>query len=240
MRQIFPAAGPRPAPIFDAVLDKDAPLDLARVETLAHGDGRQLRQAVALLGEETEAAPGELGLEVGAGVFVAGPARLEALLERLAQGLVERVDGEDGRRVVVVAALEPVVREAVEVEVVAGRVRARPDALERPLRDRDRREPGRRGEALLRAGVRVVDPPGVDVHLDAAERGDAVHDEERVRPGERAPELGDRLAHAGRRLGVDDREQARVRVLRVRGEQALDRHVLSPRSATTSSMTTRK
>ena len=81
-------------------------------------------------------------------------------------------------------------------------------ALPRPLADGERRQAGRDAEALLRAGVGDVDAPGVDLDRDAADAGDAVHQQQRVALA--GAEGGDVGARAGRRLGVHGGDDLRA------------------------------
>ena len=53
--------------------------------------------------------------------------------------------------------------------------------------------PGGEAEALLGARVRVVDPPAVEVELDAAQRGHAVDHQQRVAAAHRRAQLGERV-----------------------------------------------
>ena len=77
-------------------------------------------------------------------------------------------------------------------------------------------EPRRHAEALLRAAVGDVDTPAVDVDGDAAERRDAVDQQERVALA--GAERLDVVAHAGRRLRVHDGDDLRRGV---RGRESL-------------------
>ena len=63
----------------------------------------------------------------------------------------------------------------------------RVEARQRPLAERHGRQPRRAREALLRAAVRHVDLPVIDPEVHAAERGDAVHQQQRVRRPRRRP-----------------------------------------------------
>ena len=105
---------------------------------------------------------------------------------------------------------------------------ARADPFHRAVGDRDRRHAGRRADALLRARVGEVDSPGVEVEPDAAERGDAVGHQQHVATAQLLAELGERVLDAGRCLGVDDDEQARIGVRVERLEQAVIGDVLAP------------
>ena len=72
-------------------------------------------------------------------------------------------------------------------------------------RERDRRDAGRRADALLRAAVRRRRCPSGHVERVAAQRGDRVHNGQRaVLAGDRR-DLLDRVEHAGRGLGVHHR-----------------------------------
>ena len=77
------------------------------------------------------------------------------------------------------AALHGVVADHAEVEVPATGLRSTNRSTARSL-DRERGQPGRDAEALLGAGVGDVDAPAVDVDRDAAERGDAVDEQQGV------------------------------------------------------------
>ena len=165
------------------------------------------------VGDELEPAGAQRGLQVGAGGGVPCPARLEPLLEHQPQRLVQRVDGQDRRRVVVDGgAIDPVAAQQLEVEAERHRGAALADPAPGARRDRDGRHAGRRGEALLRAAVGVVDAPAADVERDPAERGDAVGEQQHVVAEQRGPELLQRVQRARRRLGVDDGDEPRVRV----------------------------
>ena len=105
-----------------------------------------------------------------------------------------------------------------------------------PLAHRDGRQAGRHAQALLGAGVGDVDVPGVDLDGDAAERGDAVDEQQGVALA--LAEGLDVVADAGRRLGVDDGDHGGRRVgAEQRGgvERAapgrLDPHDLGPAAA---------
>ena len=125
---------------------------------------------------------------------------------------MQRVQHRDRRGVVVPARGTDVVGEQPEVEIPTLRWRAAgADALDSTRREAHGREPGRHAETLLRARIHGVDAPAVDVDGDAAERRDGVDQQQRVG----LLELGERrdlVLDAGRRLGVHDREYARVRM----------------------------
>src|SRR6478736_1295459 len=194
--------GAEPAADLDVVVLEDPRLDLLAVDALGDAHGGELRELVIGLGEQLEAAAADLLLEVSAGVGVTLEAVLEALVEDAAERLVQRVDVEDRRGVVVRdRPLDPVLAQQVEVERERDRRLARGDALERAVGDRDRRHAGRRGERLLGARVGVVEAPLVELDRVCAEGGDAVDEEQRVAAAalELAPELLDRVAYTGRR-----------------------------------------
>ena len=100
-------------------------------------------------------------------------------------------------------------------------------------RERDRREPRRHAEALLRARVAGVDAPAVDLDGDAAERRDGVDERAACRCPAARRSGAIVVLDAGRRLGVHDGDEARVRVLRVaRRGAAADRAGVPTRSST--------
>ena len=78
------------------------------------------------------------------------------------------------------------------------------DRLDRGRREGHRGEARRARETLLGAAVAGVDPPAVDLDLDAAQRGDRVDQQERPRAVDQLRDLFQRLVGAGRGLGVDD------------------------------------
>ena len=128
------------------------------------------------------------------------------------QRLVQRVHHVDGRRVVV-RPLRPA-RPRVPVagherDVQEPRLHGRlalGDVREGSVRERDRREPGRGGEALLRPAVDGVEPPVVHADGDAAQARHGVRDHEApVVAGDGRQRLGVR-ERAGRGLGVDKRD----------------------------------
>src|SRR4051812_283842 len=107
------------------------------------------------------------------------PGRLHPLLDEQAERLVERVDLQRRRRVVIGRRpLDPVLREQLEIEREERGVLASTDPLERAPGKRHGREARRGTEALLAARERVVDPPGLRRNLNPAQRGDAVDEEE--------------------------------------------------------------
>ena len=140
-------------------------------------------------------------------LLVARPTCFEPFVEDRTQAGVQCHDHRRGRGVVVLAARarDGVVRDHPQVEVPA--LAALDEPLPRPLVDGERRKPGRHPQALLRAAVRDVDVPLVDVHRNAAERRHAVDQYERVAL-RRAQRL-DVVAHASRRLGVHDGDDLR-------------------------------
>ena len=125
--------------------------------------------------------------------------------------------------------LDPVAPQQLEVEAERHRRPALADPAPRVRRDRHRRHPRRRREALLRAAVGVVDPPRAHVERDPAERRHAVGEQQRVGAEHRRPELLQRVQRARRRLGVHDGDEPRPRVPVQRVEQRLVRHGLAPR-----------
>jgi hypothetical protein len=143
------------------------------------------------------------------------PDILQPLVEDPAQACVQAGDHRHRCRVVVGAAtgsgrLPDVAAEQPQVEVP--RLRLLHPALERPVADRERGQPGCHTEALLGPGVTDVDTPVVGAQLDPADRGDRVGDQQRVAL-DRA-QRGDVGADAGGGLGVHrtDHGRARVRV----------------------------
>ena len=201
----------QPAADLDVVLAQQPALDLLAVDALGHAHGGQLRELQLRVGKQLVAALAQPGLKVRAGVQVALPAGLEALLERQSQPLVECVVLDVGGGVVVGGGpLDPVAGELLEVEAERHRRRSRGDPLHRPRRERDRRDAGRRAQALLAARVAVVDAPALGLELDAAERGDAVGHQQRVAVAQLRGQLRQRVGDAGRRLGVHDGDQPRL------------------------------
>src|SRR2546421_12415106 len=101
---------------------------------------------------------------------MASPADLESLVEQRAETGVERGDHGRGRSVVVFApgARDGVVGDHAQVEVPA--LAAFYEALARPRAHRQGGQTWRNAEALLRAAVRDVDTPPVDLDGNAAER----------------------------------------------------------------------
>src|SRR5262249_51662675 len=95
-------------------------------------------------------------------------------------------------------------------------------------READRRETGRHTEALLRARIDSVDAPAVDLDGDATERRDRVDEQQRVGALQRA-QRRDLVLDAGRRLGMHDRDDARVRRGLLRVEQLLRVERAAPR-----------
>ncbi len=147
---------------------------------------------------------------------VTRPARLQALLVQDDQGLVQRVQRVDRRRVVVGApalAFHPVTHDQVEVEEPAGDLGPAPaDAFDCPLADADRRESGGTGEALLATRIDRVHAPFIDVERDAAERRDRVHDADAVVPARQLAEGLHVGAGAGGGLRMHEGEQAGIGV----------------------------
>ena len=134
---------------------------------------------------------------------VPSPALLEPLAQHAAERLVQRVDREDRRRVVVGRrALDPVALEQQQVERERHRRAARAQPLHRPLGHRHRRHPGRRRQALLGARVGEVHAPVAHLERHAGERGDAVGHQQRVAVAQQGAELGQRVLDPGRGLGM--------------------------------------
>ncbi len=102
-------------------------------------------------------------------------------------------------------------------------------ALPCPVVHGERGQPRCHAEALLGAAVGDVDPPLVDLDGDAAERGDAVGQQQGVALAgvdQGGPDGSDVVAHPGAGLGVDRGHQFRVGV---GGGQALGDQRLAPR-----------
>ena len=76
--------------------------------------------------------------------------------------------------------------------------------------ERDRGQARRAAQALLGARVDGVDPPGVDLDRDAAERGHGVDGDQGAGLVGDLGDLLDRLPGAGGRLGVDDADDLRA------------------------------
>ena len=162
-----------------------------------------------------------------AALGVARPRCVEALVEHCAEAGVQRVDHRDRRRVVVGTRHRPPTTYCAII------LRSRyhdcgfaTKRSTRAVRHRDRREAGRHAEALLRAAVRDVDAPRVDLDGDAAERGHAVDEQQRVALAA-APSGSTSLRTPGRRLGVDDRDHLRAADARSSSACGIDR--LAPR-----------
>ena len=184
---------------------------------------------MALLGEELEAELGEAALQPVTHGPVARPRRSEPFVEHRAEAGVESEDHRDRRGVVVLASRADVVADESEVEVPRLR-RGLPgtDPVDGTGGERDRRETRRDAEALLRARVGRVDPPGVDLERDPTERRDRVDEEERVGSLERGEWL-DRVLDSGRRLGVHDGDEPAVGPGTLRGEERLGVDRTAPR-----------
>ena len=198
---------------LDVVALEQPGADRRRVDAVGHAHGGELGEAVALGREQLEPELLQAVLEQPAGLVVAGPDVLEALLGDPGQARVQADDHRHRRGVVVGPAalaggFAHVAPQQAEVEVpAAGLLHA---AVEGPVVDRERREAGRDTEALLGAGVPDVDPPLVGEQLDPGDRGDRVGDQQRVALGR--AERRDVGAHAGRGLGVHRGVQGGCRV----------------------------
>src|SRR5436190_1467278 len=164
------SGGAEAAADLDAVTAEELRLDLLAVDPLRNPDRGELRELKLRIGEEVEPSRADAALEVRAGVVVARPARLHALLEAEAESLVQRVVLQDRQRVVIGdRPLDPVLLEQLEVEAVRGGVLAPADPLQRALGERYGRDPRRAAERLLRAGVRIVHAPGGRLELLASQ-----------------------------------------------------------------------
>ena len=100
-RQIGGAVGPRPPPTSMPCSRRIRRLDVLAVHALRHVDRRQLPELMVRVGQERVAAVAHRRLEVPAGVLVARPPVLQALLEREPDALVQGVVLQDRHRVVV-------------------------------------------------------------------------------------------------------------------------------------------
>src|SRR5437870_12964540 len=104
----------------------------------------------------------------------------------------------------------PVALEEGQVEVPALDRGLPPlERLDGARAERQRREARRARQALLRAAVGRVDAPAADLHRHAAERGHAVGEEERAVVVRQSYRVLEGLPRAGRRLGMDERDQLR-------------------------------
>src|SRR5680860_887328 len=134
---------------------------------------------------------------------MAREARLQPFLVDQPQGFPQGVDHVDGSRMVVLALSAPVVAHHREVQVPARNRRgAGVQGRKGALTERDGREAGRAREALLGATVHGIDPPGVRLHLHAAEGGHGVHQEEGACLAGDAGKVLEGLEYAGGGLGV--------------------------------------
>ena len=220
-RQIFPASGPRPAPI--SMLNSSS--RCLRTAASSTPSERGTRTAFSVQsrspsGGSTDKPSVFEPLDQGAVIaLVPRPSRLEPFFLDDRQRFVERVDERRRHRVVILPP-QPVVLEQLQVEVEAA---ARDAPLERPRPEDDRRQARRRAETFLRAAVARVDAPGADVERMPAERGDGVDDRQRAVLARDRRQLLDRIEHAGRRLGVHQRHDVGRRLRRARGAARRDR-----------------
>ena len=182
------------------------------VHSLGHLDGGQVRQTVALDGEELEAHLLQAGLQRLAGGAVAGDDVGQALVEDAGDRRAQR-DDHAGRGGVVVGALGAgglagVAAEHAQVQVPGPRVLH--SALPGAVGDGERRQARGNAHALLGAGVADVDTPLVGLELDAGDGGHGVDQQQGVALA--AADLGDVAGDTGGGLGVDDGEDLRVGV----------------------------
>ncbi len=142
--------------------------------------------------------------------------RQPLVADRDPQRLAQRVDHVDRRGVVVGARRPgprvrvPVLEHEREVEVprAAGPL-ARLELGQRTLAGGERRQAGRAVQALLCAGERRVDAGLVDPQRVAAQRRDAVDQQQRVVLATPVRQALERLRDAGRGLAVDDDDRGR-------------------------------
>ena len=92
-------------------------------------------------------------------------------------------------------------------------VLARRDHRGSPVVETDRRRTGRARQALLQAGGRHVDLPGVHLERVAAQRGGAIDVEQHVVLAAQRADLRERLQHGRGRVAVTDRDHARTMLL---------------------------
>ncbi len=158
------------APDLDAVVGEQPGADLCfgqRAESpVGDRDRAEGRQPVTFCGEQLEAELLHACLDCVAGRLVPVAGRLEAFVEHGAEAGVERHDHRDRSSVVIGACARAgdVGGDHVEVEVPRRWFRENP--IDSPIRHRERRQPRRAGEALLRAAVDHVGAPGVDGDRD--------------------------------------------------------------------------
>ena len=141
---------------------------------------------------------------------VARPAVLQTLFGHHHQAFAQRVE-QRGRRGVVILAAAVIGIQQLQVEIPGlHRSGAGLEALEGARRDGHGREPGRAAQALLGATVGDVDAVLVDQHRHAAERRDAIGDDQRSGLVGR---LADRLrlvVHAGGGFGLHEGHHVRL------------------------------
>ena len=114
------------------------------------------------------------------------------------ESLMQRVHHVDGRRMMVLprGTLPHVVRQQRGIQIPAlTRLGARTNSLDRPGRERQRRQARRYPEALLGARVTHVDMVRVHVYRHSPERGHCIHQEERLCPGQVSADLGQGLRY---------------------------------------------
>ena len=179
----------------DAVVLAQVLEQVVGVDAVGHADRRDDGGRVVVRREQLEPHRLDAGARGAAEAHVPLERRLEARLEEHPERDIEAAQERDRRR-------------EGGVEVVLRLLRRRPVEVERPRRhprpralgDRGEREPGRAHQRLLGAGEHDVDPPGLRLERDGAERRDRIDDERRVADGlpERA-HVGD---DAGRGVGL--------------------------------------
>ena len=117
IRHIGGASGPSPPPTSIPWPASSCAWTALPVDPVGDPDRGERRHLALRVGDEREPARAERVLERRAGGGVPGPARLEPLREHQPQRLVQRVDAEDRRRVVVDRRpLDPVAPQQLEVE----------------------------------------------------------------------------------------------------------------------------
>ena len=203
--------GAEPAADLDAVAVEQQPpqLRLAGPVLLGDPDGGQFGQPVALGREQLEApSRSNPSCRARPSLAVPLPALLQTLVQQAAQPGVEGEDHADGRRVVVGAGAR---RRSRSGRSCSGRgtrsagVGSSRSTARSPTREGG--QAGRHAQALLGGRSRRCRLPGVDLDGDAAERGDAVDEQQGV-----ALALAqglDVVADSGGRLGVDDGDHGR-------------------------------
>ena len=117
-RQIFPASGPRPAPISMLKSSSSCLRTAASSTPVGHAHGVERPQPLAGRRQQREAEAVEAVGEHAMMPLVPRPARLEPFFLHDRQRLAQRVD-ERRRHRVVVLATDPVVLEQLQIEVEA-------------------------------------------------------------------------------------------------------------------------